>query len=182
MLNKCGNCAENHNTADCHQPKKMRCVSCNTEDHASWSRTCPTFLRKIEDYNRRNPENMLPYYPTSDPWTWSSGDTHAPQTSANFNAYTIKKANSLSKQRSTTPKEPTGTNTSVGPTINARPTPFNRMTDIPGWNIGLDTPENNGWWDDVPNNSNEAGSSTTRPTNFFSNATHNPTPTLSPNA
>ena len=183
MLSKCGNCAENHNTADCRHPKKTRCVTCNTEDHASWSRACPTFLRKVDDYNERNPENLLPYYPTSDPWTWSSGETNATQTQLKLN--TAKKATTLGKQRNITPREPIGTNASPVTGTNTRPTPFNRMIDIPGWNIGLDNPVNNGWWDNELNDIDEAGpsSSATRPTNNFNtNAPQNLTQASNSNA
>ena len=40
----------------------------------SWSRSCPTFLRKTEEYNTRNPENSLQFFPTTDPWTWTSSE------------------------------------------------------------------------------------------------------------
>ena len=67
---KCGNCAKKHRTNDCQTPLEKSCVSCKTNDHASWSRECPTFLRKLSDLNDRNPENALQYIPTADPWTW----------------------------------------------------------------------------------------------------------------
>ena len=44
---KCGNCAKNHRTNDCQTPLEKSCVSCKTNDHASWSRECPTFLRNL---------------------------------------------------------------------------------------------------------------------------------------
>jgi hypothetical protein len=68
----CGNCAKEHRTSDCPTPLSKRCVSCKTDDHASWSRECPTFIRKQDDLNNRNPENMLQFIPTSDPWTWTA--------------------------------------------------------------------------------------------------------------
>jgi hypothetical protein len=72
MFSTCSNCAGKHKTADCTQPNRKRCVSCKSEDHASWSRECPTFLRKAEGFNERNPDNLLPFFPTSDPWTWAT--------------------------------------------------------------------------------------------------------------
>ena len=76
MISKCSNCMEHHTTEDCNDPLKRRCMSCNMGGHASWSRECPTFLRKVEEYNLRNPNNLLPFFPTSEPWTWSTGDTN----------------------------------------------------------------------------------------------------------
>jgi hypothetical protein len=69
---KCGNCTENHRTNDCPSPETRKCVSCKTDDHASWSRECPTFVKKLSDFNDRNPENALQYIPTADPWTWTA--------------------------------------------------------------------------------------------------------------
>ena len=66
----CGNCAEHHRTNLCPTPTKKVCTSCKTDTHASWSRTCPVFLRKTEECNRCFPENALTFIPSSDPWTW----------------------------------------------------------------------------------------------------------------
>ena len=67
----CGNCAGPHRTNSC-LTKDIRCASCKTEDHASWNRSCPTFLRKAAEFNNRNPDNLLQYFPTADSWTWSA--------------------------------------------------------------------------------------------------------------
>ena len=69
---RCGNCTKNHRTSDCPTPLTRACVSCKTDDHASWSRDCPTFVKKLNDFNDRNPENALQYIPTADPWTWTA--------------------------------------------------------------------------------------------------------------
>lgn len=69
---KCGNCTKNHRTNDCPTPQERSCVSCKSDDHASWSRECPTFIRKLNEFNDRNPENTLQYIPTADPWTWTA--------------------------------------------------------------------------------------------------------------
>lgn len=74
----CGNCAGPHRTNSCLTQDK-RCVSCKTEDHASWSRMCPTFIRKTDEFNSRNPDNLLHFFPTSDPWTWSANDKPPPK-------------------------------------------------------------------------------------------------------
>jgi hypothetical protein len=80
---KCGNCAEDHRTNECPSPLKRKCVSCKADDHASWSRECPTFIKKLSEFNERNPENALQYIPTADPWTWtaSAKQPHQPQPS-----------------------------------------------------------------------------------------------------
>ena len=68
---KCGNCAGNHRTSNCLTTER-KCASCKSNDHASWSRICPTFLKKQDEYNIRNPDNLLQYFPTDEPWTWST--------------------------------------------------------------------------------------------------------------
>jgi hypothetical protein len=68
----CGTCGDGgHRTSECkHEQLKRRCISCNTEGHASWDRGCPTFRRKCAELNKRDIENALPYYPTTESWTW----------------------------------------------------------------------------------------------------------------
>jgi len=69
----CGTCGENgHWTKDCTNKANKRCVSCNTDDHASWSRMCPTFLKKCDELDKRTPENSLPFFPSLEAWTWAS--------------------------------------------------------------------------------------------------------------
>jgi hypothetical protein len=75
---KCGNCTQNHRTNDCPTPSARCCVSCKTNNHASWSRECPVFIRKLNDFNDRNPENALQYIPTSEPWTWTASSSIGP--------------------------------------------------------------------------------------------------------
>jgi len=69
----CGTCGENsHWMKDCTNKANKRCISCNTEDHASWSRMCPTFLKKCNELDKRTPENSLPFFPSTEAWTWAS--------------------------------------------------------------------------------------------------------------
>ena len=70
--NTCSNCAGTHRTASCLHPYMTRCVSCHSDDHASWSRQGPTFLKRVVDFKERNPESSMPYFPTADHWTWST--------------------------------------------------------------------------------------------------------------
>ncbi|KAF8148182.1 hypothetical protein B0H34DRAFT_785681 [Crassisporium funariophilum] len=66
----CGTCADQgHRTSDCPDLERRRCVSCETDLHASWSRECPTFRRKQVDCDNANPENSLPFIPSREAWT-----------------------------------------------------------------------------------------------------------------
>lgn len=65
----CGTCADTHRTDDCNAYKTVRCVSCRSNDHASWSRDCPEFGKRSDDLSLKYPENSLPYFPTSETWT-----------------------------------------------------------------------------------------------------------------
>ena len=144
---KCSNCAENHRSEECGQLKTItRCVSCKSNDHASWSRECPTFLRKVEELNERNPENRLPFFPTTEPWTWSMGSTNLPPAAATTNN-TQKKANTISRRQEKT-KEPPRRYDSYIP-------------DYSKWTATDDgiPPAHHRWWDDDPQTSG-----TTRPT------------------
>lgn len=66
-LDRCSNCAGKHKTATCCQLRTTRCMSYNSNNHVSWSRECPSLLKRVIDFNERNPENSLPFFPTSDP-------------------------------------------------------------------------------------------------------------------
>jgi len=84
----CGNCAEKHRTNLCTQPQNKRCVSCNVQGHASWSRECPIFLKKVDECNQRNPENALQFIPSVEPWTWTANpedQQYRPRTDAQRN-------------------------------------------------------------------------------------------------
>ncbi|KAF4622916.1 hypothetical protein D9613_001545 [Agrocybe pediades] len=72
----CGTCGETgHRTNACTIKDQRYCVSCQSDGHSSWDRGCPVFLRKCEEYDRRHPENTLPYFPSTEPWTWAPGGT-----------------------------------------------------------------------------------------------------------
>jgi hypothetical protein len=72
----CSNCAGAHRTTGCPRPHSKRCVNCKSDDHASWSRACPSYIKRAAEFNERNPENLLTLFPTDDPWTWSMGATN----------------------------------------------------------------------------------------------------------
>ncbi|KAF8227000.1 hypothetical protein L208DRAFT_1497033 [Tricholoma matsutake] len=67
----CARCRENHRTSDC-SAATLLCTPCGKRGHASNDRTCPTFLRKCNEHNERNLENLLPFYPSTEIWTWEA--------------------------------------------------------------------------------------------------------------
>ena len=72
-VNVCGTCgARDHWTSKCTQSGVTYCASCKAHDHTSWDRGCPTFLRKVEELNTRDPANDIPFFPAKETWTWSS--------------------------------------------------------------------------------------------------------------
>ena len=68
-INTCRTCGGDHMTRDCKTIGKRYCISCHTEDHASWDRTCPEFLRKSAHFNELHLENALTYFLTAETWT-----------------------------------------------------------------------------------------------------------------
>ena len=71
----CGNCTGQHRTRDC-KSNVIRCASCKTDGHQSWSRNCPTFTKKLTELNSRNLENSTLYFPSTEPWTWTTKPAH----------------------------------------------------------------------------------------------------------
>ena len=69
QTNVCSTCSESHRTTTCHNRGKLRCVSCNCDLHASWSRDCPEFNHRCSIYDERNPENAMPYFPSEQDWS-----------------------------------------------------------------------------------------------------------------
>ena len=65
----CGTCAKNHRTNACPSFKTPYCVSCDSDDHTSWSRNCPEFKHRSQVLDETTPENQMPYYPTEEIWT-----------------------------------------------------------------------------------------------------------------
>lgn len=67
----CATCGKDHRQSTCtvKDSAAMYCTPCKQHGHASSDRFCPTFQQKCKDYDARNPENCLPYFPTEDAWT-----------------------------------------------------------------------------------------------------------------
>ncbi|KAG2133230.1 uncharacterized protein EDB93DRAFT_1254897 [Suillus bovinus] len=70
----CGTCGEDHctNTCSVTDPTLYYCINCKEHGHATWSRDCPTFVKKWEAHKDRNAENKYIYFPTEDPLTWET--------------------------------------------------------------------------------------------------------------
>lgn len=67
--NTCGTCGGEHRTDTCSNREQTFCVSCKSNEHASWSRECPDFRRRCEQLDENIPENNLQYFPTEEEWT-----------------------------------------------------------------------------------------------------------------
>ena len=65
----CGTCGDEHRTNACTNRDKKHCVSCKSDEHASWDRECPVFRRRCDQFDENFPENNLPYFPTEEEWT-----------------------------------------------------------------------------------------------------------------
>jgi hypothetical protein len=74
----CGTCGEAHRTSDCPNREKFYCVSCKSNAHASWDRSCPEFISRCEVYNQRFPENNMVYFPTEQDWTLTTRPNRIP--------------------------------------------------------------------------------------------------------
>ena len=74
----CGTCGDNHRTSTCNNKSSVYCASCKTNDHASWDRACPEFIRRCAIYNERHPENNMVYFPTEQDWTLTTRPDRIP--------------------------------------------------------------------------------------------------------
>lgn len=64
----CGKCSKpNHDSKTCSS-NETRCINCKQDGHEAYSTACPTFQRKLKEYNARTPENALAYYPQPEPY------------------------------------------------------------------------------------------------------------------
>ena len=66
--NTCGTCGEEHRTSKCGNKAKTYCVSCKSDEHISWDRSCPEFQRRCDQYDKNYPENNLSYFPSEESW------------------------------------------------------------------------------------------------------------------
>ncbi|KIM45758.1 hypothetical protein M413DRAFT_7871 [Hebeloma cylindrosporum] len=75
----CANCARDHPTRKCRVTRaEYQCATCKKhkrqDDHATWARQCPAFIKEKAQLRERKPENHFRYYPAeNEPWTWTDG-------------------------------------------------------------------------------------------------------------
>jgi hypothetical protein len=82
-------CGGNHTTRDCNAGDQRYCVSCRTEDHSSWDRFCPEFLRKSMHFDNIHLENALTYFPTNEEWMNSVRPERIPIKERLLERYTV---------------------------------------------------------------------------------------------
>ncbi|KAG2050493.1 hypothetical protein BDR06DRAFT_866485, partial [Suillus hirtellus] len=64
----CGTCGDDHRTSTCHSYCTTHCVNCRSQQHTSWNRNCPEFIKCCKDIDDKYPENRMPYFPTEHIW------------------------------------------------------------------------------------------------------------------
>jgi hypothetical protein len=70
----CRTCRVNHRTSTCgvDNPDLFFCVNCQTNDHAAWSRDCPTFIKKAEANRNQQEDAHYIYFPADDLLMWDT--------------------------------------------------------------------------------------------------------------
>lgn len=71
---RCATCTGTHSANSCTNQNHPKCVSCGADSkHPSSARNCPIFLRRSDAFDKRYPENAMPYFPVpGQRWTWAS--------------------------------------------------------------------------------------------------------------
>ena len=95
-VHTCGFCGtkDDHQSNECQNKRELYCTPCGSAGHASSDRLCPTFAKRCTEYDERHPENAIPFFPSTQPWTWHH-ETPA-----------LKPLERNSNPRSTNPKDP----------------------------------------------------------------------------
>ncbi|KAG1807041.1 uncharacterized protein BJ212DRAFT_1282645 [Suillus subaureus] len=62
-------CGGSHHTTTCNAYQTECCINCKTQNHASWSCSCPIFKQCCEELDKKYPENRMPYFPMDMDWT-----------------------------------------------------------------------------------------------------------------
>jgi hypothetical protein len=155
----CANCTGIHRTDQCPQPHNERCVSCKITGHSSWSRKCPTYLRKVSDHNSLKPENTLQFFPTTEPWTWTSREEPKPARPRLDDVYRPDQKNEYR------PRRKDDTYRSRSQTDTYIPSQWRSGTDWnarPDWNTDPHIPSS--WDEDTPHDNHQLFQRKTTPT------------------
>ncbi|KAG1774945.1 hypothetical protein EV702DRAFT_925956, partial [Suillus placidus] len=67
----CGTCGSQHCTSACNSYHTMCCINCRSQQHTSWSRSCPEFIKHCKELDNKYPENRMPYFLMKHAWTHS---------------------------------------------------------------------------------------------------------------
>ena len=67
--------------AECSEDNQSRysCANCKMVGHASWDRTCPSFIEVSRRLELWDLENSYRYFPSDEPWTWEQEGCTWPQ-------------------------------------------------------------------------------------------------------
>jgi hypothetical protein len=65
----CGTCGGEHRMNEHTVKDKTYCISCKSDNHASWDRECLEFQCRCTQFDENYPENNLLYFPTEEEWT-----------------------------------------------------------------------------------------------------------------
>ncbi|KIM61997.1 hypothetical protein SCLCIDRAFT_1178821 [Scleroderma citrinum Foug A] len=64
----CGTCGGEHRHSNCNSYRTYFCVNCKSKEHGSSDKDCPDYIAQRDTLNARTPENLMPYFPTEEPW------------------------------------------------------------------------------------------------------------------
>jgi hypothetical protein len=105
--NTCASCRQDHKTDKCNNNNHLFCVGCKSRGHASEDPLCPTYQRKVDEINTKHPENLMPYYPTHEPWTHS---LLPPKTQPHYSPTSNHHANTITTTTTNPAPPPPSTN------------------------------------------------------------------------
>ena len=74
----CGKCGGDHKTWEC-TTNGLKCTPCGMSDHRTNDEKCPKCIERSNIYHNRMPEAFMPYFLTSEKWTWGLANSD-PQT------------------------------------------------------------------------------------------------------
>jgi len=115
----CGTCGEPHRTNTCPNKEKIFCVSYGDKSHTSWDRTCPEFSWRCTIQDKRNPENVMPFFPMEHNWTLTVRPHRIPLDERFLGVYTVNSLPALGGNHppkgSRPPRRANGATTSQNP-------------------------------------------------------------------